>query len=162
MFGSTTSLQRLVNHQPSSDTEGLEEIGTSDPDKLLILARRFLDEVGAERIMIESEGITKNFKSWRTDVISRIAKELPMDKVMFEGQSATGLYMTVPEQPCLIAADPTVFAWWAILLRQTFCSIHPRQVHPRVRSGREPVRGFPNWSVNMPEKGTSGVWYALY
>jgi phosphosulfolactate synthase (CoM biosynthesis protein A) len=36
--------------------------------------------------MIESEGITENVKSWRTDVVSRIMKELPPERVMFEGK----------------------------------------------------------------------------
>lgn len=34
--------------------------------------------------MIESEGITENVKSWRTDVISQIMKALPQEKLMFE------------------------------------------------------------------------------
>lgn len=44
--------------------------------------------------MIESEGITENVKSWRTDVIQSILRELPMESVMFE------------------AADPKVFNWY--------------------------------------------------
>lgn len=44
--------------------------------------------------MIESEGITENVKSWRTDVISQIMKELPHERIMFE------------------AADPKVFNWY--------------------------------------------------
>ncbi|KAF2104082.1 sulfonate biosynthesis enzyme [Rhizodiscina lignyota] len=71
----------------------LESIGTSDPSKLVNLAKRFID-AGVERIMIESEGITENVKSWRTDVVSTIMKELPPEKVMFE------------------AADPDVFNWY--------------------------------------------------
>ena len=34
-------------------------------------------------IMIESEGITENVKSWRTDVISAITSSLPADKIMY-------------------------------------------------------------------------------
>ncbi|KAK4869372.1 hypothetical protein LT330_006372 [Penicillium expansum] len=71
---------------------GLESIGTSDPGKLVNLGRRFLD-AGVKRLMIESEGITENVKSWRTDVVSKIMKELPPERVMFE------------------AADPKVFNW---------------------------------------------------
>lgn len=76
------------------DTEAaeLESIGTSDPSKLLSAARKFVD-AGCERLMIESEGITENVKTWRTDVIQSILRELPMEKVMFEG------------------ADPSVFNW---------------------------------------------------
>ncbi|PLB34055.1 coma-domain-containing protein [Aspergillus candidus] len=71
----------------------LEAIGTSDPSKLVNLGRRFLD-AGVERLMIESEGITENVRSWRTDVVSTIMKELPSERVMFE------------------AADPKVFNWY--------------------------------------------------
>jgi phosphosulfolactate synthase (CoM biosynthesis protein A) len=72
---------------------GLEAIGTSDPGKLINLGRKFLD-AGVKRLMIESEGITENVNSWRTDVVSRIMKGLPPDRVMFE------------------AADPKVFNWY--------------------------------------------------
>ncbi|CAG8051226.1 unnamed protein product [Penicillium salamii] len=72
---------------------GLEAIGTSDPGKLVNLGHRFLD-AGVKRLMIESEGITENVGSWRTDVVSRIMKELPPERVMFE------------------AADPKVFNWY--------------------------------------------------
>ncbi|PWY72476.1 coma-domain-containing protein [Aspergillus sclerotioniger CBS 115572] len=72
---------------------GLEAIGTSDPAKLVNLGRKFLD-AGVERLMIESEGITENVQSWRTDVVSTIMKELPSERVMFE------------------AADPKVYNWY--------------------------------------------------
>lgn len=77
------------------DTEAadLESIGTSDPSRVINIAKRFVD-AGVERMMIESEGITENVKSWRTDVIQSILRELPMEKVMFE------------------AADPSVFNWY--------------------------------------------------
>lgn len=74
-------------------TSGLEAIGTSDPGKLVNLGRKFLD-AGVKRLMIESEGITENVNSWRTDVVSRMMKELPPERVMFE------------------AADPKVFNWY--------------------------------------------------
>ncbi|KAI9373177.1 hypothetical protein BJX61DRAFT_533354 [Aspergillus egyptiacus] len=72
---------------------GLEAIGTSDPGKLVNLGHKFLD-AGVERLMIESEGITENVSSWRTDVVSKIMKELPAERVMFE------------------AADPKVYTWY--------------------------------------------------
>ena len=72
---------------------GLEAIGTSDPGKLVNLGHKFLN-AGVERLMIESEGITENVESWRTDVVSRIMKELPSERVMFE------------------AADPKVYNWY--------------------------------------------------
>ena len=56
-------------------------------------AKRFL-EAGADMIMVESEGITENIESWRTDVPARFIDELGLEKLMFE------------------AADPDVFAWY--------------------------------------------------
>ena len=44
--------------------------------------------------MIESEGITENVQSWRTDVISQFIDEIGMEYLMFE------------------AADPPVFEWY--------------------------------------------------
>jgi phosphosulfolactate synthase (CoM biosynthesis protein A) len=71
----------------------LETEGTRDPKRAIAQAKRFLD-AGAYMIMIESEGITENVKTWRTDVVATIIDTLPLDRVMFE------------------AADPEVFAWW--------------------------------------------------
>ena len=73
--------------------EDLEAAGTRDPEWPIRLAQRFLD-AGAYLIMIESEGITENVKTWRTDVVARIIGTLGIEKVMFE------------------AADPEVFAWY--------------------------------------------------
>ncbi|KAI0853428.1 putative sulfonate biosynthesis enzyme [Daldinia vernicosa] len=72
----------------------LQSIGTSDPSKVINMAKRFVKEAGVKRCMIESEGITENVQSWRTDVIQAILRELPLEKVMFE------------------AADPEVFNWY--------------------------------------------------
>ncbi|KAL7620500.1 hypothetical protein AAE478_009495 [Parahypoxylon ruwenzoriense] len=73
----------------------LRSIGTSDPGKVISMARRFVRDVGVERVMIESEGITENVGgAWRTDVIQAILRELPLENVMFE------------------AADPDVFNWY--------------------------------------------------
>ncbi len=57
------------------------------------LGQRHLD-AGAWLIMVESEGITENVRSWRTDAAAAIARELGLDQVMFE------------------AADPQVFGWY--------------------------------------------------
>lgn len=77
-----------------TSSAGLESMGSqSDPSKVVDLGKRFID-MGVERIMIESEGITENVTSWRTDVIQKILRDLPMEKVMFE------------------AADPAVFNWY--------------------------------------------------
>lgn len=70
----------------------LEAIGTSSPARVVSMGKRFID-AGVEKLMIESEGITENVKSWRTDVIQAILNEIPMENVMFE------------------AADPQVFNW---------------------------------------------------
>jgi len=71
----------------------LEAEGTSDPRSAIRQAQRYLD-AGAHLIMIESEGITENVRTWRTNVIAAIVDALGLDKVMFE------------------AADPEVFAWY--------------------------------------------------
>jgi phosphosulfolactate synthase (CoM biosynthesis protein A) len=67
--------------------------GTHDVGWMIQLARRFL-EAGAHQIMIESEGITENVRSWRTDVPARLIEALGLERIMFE------------------AADPEVFAWY--------------------------------------------------
>lgn len=71
----------------------LEQEGTKDVGSAIEIARRALD-AGAYMIMIESEGITEEVRSWRTDVVSQIVSALGTEKVMFE------------------AADPEVFAWY--------------------------------------------------
>ena len=45
-------------------------------------------------IMIESEGITENVTTWRTDVVARFINTLGLERIMFE------------------AADPEVFSWY--------------------------------------------------
>lgn len=77
----------------ASAVEELEAEGTSDPDWAIQRAKRHLD-AGAYMIMIESEGITENVRTWRTDVICKIIRELGIDRTMFE------------------AADPAVFGWY--------------------------------------------------
>jgi phosphosulfolactate synthase (CoM biosynthesis protein A) len=44
--------------------------------------------------MVESEGIGENVKSWRTDVIQSLIRDVPSENVMFE------------------AADSAVFNWY--------------------------------------------------
>jgi phosphosulfolactate synthase (CoM biosynthesis protein A) len=73
--------------------EELEAEGTVDPAWAIARARRLLD-AGARRIMIESEGITENVRSWRTDVVASFVTELGLERVMFE------------------AAEPEVFTWY--------------------------------------------------
>lgn len=71
----------------------LEAEGTRDARWAVASARRFLD-AGVSLVMIESEGITENVASWRTDVVAEIVDALGLERVMFE------------------AADPEVFAWY--------------------------------------------------
>jgi phosphosulfolactate synthase (CoM biosynthesis protein A) len=77
----------------STTAEELEAEGTKDVGWLIAQARRVLD-AGADIVMIESEGITENVRTRRTDVVARIIDELGLEKVMFEG------------------ADPAVFEWY--------------------------------------------------
>jgi phosphosulfolactate synthase (CoM biosynthesis protein A) len=77
----------------STAVEELAAEGTKDVGWLIAQAERALD-AGAEIIMIESEGITENVATWRTDVVASIINRMGLEKVMFEG------------------ADPAVFEWY--------------------------------------------------
>jgi phosphosulfolactate synthase (CoM biosynthesis protein A) len=77
----------------ASAADELAAEGTGDPEWAISRAQRFLD-AGAYMIMIESEGITENVRTWRTDVPGRIVNRLGLENVMFE------------------AADPDVFGWY--------------------------------------------------
>jgi phosphosulfolactate synthase (CoM biosynthesis protein A) len=77
----------------ATPVEELEAEGTKDVGWLVAQAKRAL-EAGADIIMIESEGITENVKTWRTDAVAKIVDQLGLEKVMFE------------------AADPQVFEWY--------------------------------------------------
>lgn len=74
-------------------TEALEAEGTRDVQWVINRAKRCLD-AGAEIIMIESEGITENVSSWRTDALAGIINGVGLERTMFE------------------AADPPVFEWY--------------------------------------------------
>ena len=71
----------------------LEAEGTRDPAWAINQMKRLLD-AGAEIIMVESEGITENVKTWRSDVAAKFVTAIGLDRLMFE------------------AADPEVFAWY--------------------------------------------------
>ena len=77
----------------ATSVEELAAEGTRDAEGAIEQARRFL-EAGAYMIMVESQGITENVKVWRTDVPAKIARDLGLQRVMFE------------------AADPDVFSWY--------------------------------------------------
>src|SRR5205814_10555587 len=61
----------------------LKAEGTRDPSWAVAQAWRFL-EVGADIIMIESEGITENVDPWRTDVRAKFINEIGMQQLMFD------------------------------------------------------------------------------
>ena len=71
----------------------LEAEGTRDPAWAIYQMKRLLN-AGAELIMVESEGITENVKTWRSDVAANFVTAIGLDRLMFE------------------AADPEVFAWY--------------------------------------------------
>jgi len=77
----------------ASSVEELEAEGTTDPEWAIQRAKKHLD-AGASMIMVESEGITEQVRTWRTDVISKFIRELGLEKTMFE------------------AADPEAFGWY--------------------------------------------------
>jgi phosphosulfolactate synthase (CoM biosynthesis protein A) len=52
--------------------------GTRDPEWAILQAKRFVD-AGAYMIMIESEGITENVTTWRTDVVAKIINAIDVD-----------------------------------------------------------------------------------
>src|SRR5207302_11393972 len=70
-----------------------EAEGTRDPAWAIHQMKGLLD-AGAELIMVESEGITENVKTWRSDVAARFVTAIGLERLMFE------------------AADPEVFAWY--------------------------------------------------
>jgi len=73
--------------------EELAAEGTRDPEWAIRQAERLLD-AGSEMIMVESEGITENVKTWRSDVVAKFVAALGLEHLMFE------------------AADPEVFSWY--------------------------------------------------
>jgi len=77
----------------ASAAETLEAEGTRSVEQAVKLAERYLD-TGVKMVMIESEGITENVRTWRTDAADRIVNALGLENVMFE------------------AADPAVFGWY--------------------------------------------------
>jgi len=70
-----------------------EAAGITDPARAIEIGKRCLD-AGAYMLMIESEGITESVREWRTEIATKFASELGVEKVMFE------------------ASDPDVFAWY--------------------------------------------------
>jgi phosphosulfolactate synthase (CoM biosynthesis protein A) len=71
----------------------LEAEGVRSARGAIRQALRYL-EAGARLVMIESEGITENVRSWRTEIVERLVDALGTERLMFE------------------AADPEVFSWY--------------------------------------------------
>jgi phosphosulfolactate synthase (CoM biosynthesis protein A) len=70
-------------------TEELEAEGTKDPGWPIQLAGRFID-AGAYLIMAESEGISGNVRTWRTDAVAKFVEMLGLEKLMFEASAPDG------------------------------------------------------------------------
>jgi phosphosulfolactate synthase (CoM biosynthesis protein A) len=77
----------------TSSIDELAAEGTGDPGYAVKRARRAFD-AGANLVMLESEGITEQVRTWRTDVPALFISEFGLESVMFE------------------AADPAVFEWY--------------------------------------------------
>ncbi|MEU7889709.1 phosphosulfolactate synthase [Microbispora bryophytorum] len=77
----------------TSSVEELAAEGTGDPVFAVQRARKAFD-AGANWIMLESEGVTEQVRTWRTDVPALFISEFGLESVMFE------------------AADPPVFEWY--------------------------------------------------
>jgi phosphosulfolactate synthase (CoM biosynthesis protein A) len=73
--------------------EELQAEGTRNAGWVISRAKKCF-EAGAEMIHVESEGITENVATWRTDIVEQIIDALGLERVMFE------------------AADPPVFEWY--------------------------------------------------
>ncbi|KAL4429636.1 hypothetical protein ABPG77_008685 [Micractinium sp. CCAP 211/92] len=63
--------------------------GTIDVSWAIHRAQRCL-QAGAPLVMIESEGITEDVDSWRTDVVSRLVDALGTEQLMFEAAGTFG------------------------------------------------------------------------
>ncbi|MGC5053352.1 phosphosulfolactate synthase [Micromonospora sp. DT48] len=77
----------------TSSVDELAAEGIGDPKYAVQRARRAFD-AGANLVMLESEGVTEQVRSWRTDVPALFISEFGLESVMFE------------------AADPPVFEWY--------------------------------------------------
>ncbi len=76
-------MREILDIAHDTRPEELEAAGTRDVESAIDLARRCLD-AGAYLIMMESEGITEEVATWRTDVVTAIVRELGLEQVMFE------------------------------------------------------------------------------
>ncbi|KAL2265022.1 hypothetical protein VTJ83DRAFT_7532 [Remersonia thermophila] len=94
-FGAGGDTDPATLEAMAGGTSGGAGGGRSPASKIVELGRRFIEQCGVERIMVESEGITENVGDrWRTEVVRAVLAGLPPEKVMFE------------------AAEPRVFNWY--------------------------------------------------
>jgi phosphosulfolactate synthase (CoM biosynthesis protein A) len=77
----------------ATNASELEAEGTRDPAWAIDQMKRLLD-AGADMLMVESEGITENVKTWHSDVAAKFVTAIGLDRLMFE------------------AAEPEVFSWY--------------------------------------------------
>ena len=77
----------------ATPVEELAAEGVGDVGVAIAVAKRHLKS-GAKLIMVESEGITENVVTWRTDIVAALVEAIGLDHLMFE------------------AADPRVFGWY--------------------------------------------------
>ncbi|ASW54156.1 phosphosulfolactate synthase [Plantactinospora sp. KBS50] len=77
----------------TSSVDELAAEGTGDPSWAVRRARRAFD-AGANLVLLESEGVTEQVRTWRTDVPALFISEFGLESVMFE------------------AAEPAVFEWY--------------------------------------------------
>jgi phosphosulfolactate synthase (CoM biosynthesis protein A) len=77
----------------ASSPEQLQTEPLRAADDAIRLAEQYF-ELGIDRVMVESEGLTEQVATPRVDVIARLASGLGLDRLMFE------------------AADPAVFTWY--------------------------------------------------
>ncbi len=77
----------------TSDSAALAAEGTGSVGFAIQRGRAAL-EAGADIVILESEGVTEQVKTWRTDVVSAFAEAFGLERLLFE------------------AADPRVFEWY--------------------------------------------------
>jgi phosphosulfolactate synthase (CoM biosynthesis protein A) len=77
----------------SSSIEQLEAEPARNADQAIRMAERYFG-LGIALVMVESEGLTENVRTPRSDVIAQLVATFGLDRLMFE------------------AADPAVFTWY--------------------------------------------------
>ncbi|GJC77415.1 protein HEAT-STRESS-ASSOCIATED 32 [Colletotrichum liriopes] len=76
----------------------------STPSRVSDFGKKFVT-AGVKRVMVESEDIAKNVKTWRADVIQKILRDLSMEKVMFEVAHSQIVQLSGPRAGIVGMAD---------------------------------------------------------